>query len=371
MNPRVTKILWTAAALLLLAPLAGCKGKAADPKTATAAVVLTVQAAPAAEGTVLDTVEVLGEFQGREEIRVFATVPDRIRELLVKEGDRVKAGDVLLTVWNDLQGGAVAQAQAGQAAASVGAKAAHDNLVRMRKLAADGVIPPAQLEAAEAQANAAAAQVRAASTGVGMAGLQKDRTVVRAPIDGVVTSLAVKAGDMAGAGMPLLTLVQPDRLKAVLKVPERSFLKLTQGMPVTLSPVARPDLTRAAQVTLKGPIVDRMTKTGQIEAEFDNADGKFVPGSTARAVFELGRRDRVVLVPPEALQLTANTELTREATLFVTDGKVARERKVKIGARQPGQIEITEGLKAGERIVVVGAYLLRDGAQVRIEEARR
>ncbi len=227
MNPRVTKILWTAAALLLLAPLAGCKGKAADPKTATAAVVLTVQAAPAAEGTVLDTVEVLGEFQGREEIRVFATVPDRIRELLVKEGDRVKAGDVLLTVWNDLQGGAVAQAQAGQAAASVGAKAAHDNLVRMRKLAADGVIPPAQLEAAEAQANAAAAQVRAASTGVGMAGLQKDRTVVRAPIDGVVTSLAVKAGDMAGAGMPLLTLVQPDRLKAVLKVPERSFLKLT------------------------------------------------------------------------------------------------------------------------------------------------
>ncbi len=371
MNAHVTKILWPAAALLLLAPLAGCKAPAADTKAAAAAVVLTVQAAPAAEGTVLDTVEVLGEFQGREEIRVFATVPDRIRELLVKEGDRVKAGDVLLTVWSDLQGGAVAQAQAGQAAASVGAKAARDNLVRMRKLAADGVIPPAQLEAAEAQANAAAAQVRSASTGVGMAGLQKDRTVVRAPIDGVVTSLAVKAGDMAGAGMPLLTLVQPDRLKAVLKVPERSFLKLTQGMPVTLSPVARPDLTRAAQVTLKGPVVDRFTKTGQIEAEFDNADGKFVPGSTARAVFELGRRDRVVLVPPEALQLTANTELTREATLFVTDGKVTRERKVKIGARQPGQIEITEGLKAGERIVVVGAYLLRDGVQVRIEEARR
>lgn len=181
--------------------------------------------------------------------------------------------------------------------------------------------------------------------------------------------LTAREGDLVSPQVPLATVVRSDRLKAILRVPERDFLHIEHGMPVRLSPLARPNVEVTASVTVLSPAVDRMTRTGLVEIHIDNPDGRLVAGSSIRAHIELGRRSGVVLVPAEAVLFTATTHQTGEATAFVADGNTARRRDVRVGVRQGNRIEVVEGLNPGESIVVQGAHILRDGYPLRVLNA--
>lgn len=369
-----------AAALLPSAALADAGEKAGETKKGASAKsaipTRPVTAIDVTTGSVVETVEVIGELQGIEEIRVFAMIPERIRSLTVDEGHTVKKGDVLATLMGDLQTEAVNQAQAALEAAVANRDAIKDNLERTRALVKVGSATQSQLDGLEAQYRAAEAQVRQATAGLGSAGAQRDRIIVRSPISGVVAQVNLRAGDYAAGGVPIMTVLKPDRLKAVLRVPERDFLRVKQGMKVVVSPLAVPQQKVEATVTLKGPIVDRTTRTGLVEIHLDNSDGALVPGSAIKATIELARRDGVVLVPAEAVLLTTETERTGAAISFViTEGDkdekgaqqwLARRRDVTIGIRQGADIEVKDGLKAGERLIVQGAHLLRDENPVTI-----
>jgi RND family efflux transporter MFP subunit len=310
----------------------------------------------------------MGELQGIEEVRVFAQVPDRIRNLAVDEGDRVKAGQLLATIWGEAQTEGVNQAEAALEAALANRDAVKDNLARMRSLREGNSIAQSQLDAVESQFRAAEAQVRQATAGVGAASVQRSRTVVSAPISGIVTQVNLRAGDLAGAGVPILTIVRADLVKAVLRVPERDFLQVREGMPVRIAPLARPQDAVEGKVTVKGPVVDRMTRTGLVEVHLENKDARLVAGSAVRALIELARRPDVVLVPADALIFTIDTDRTGEAIAFVSDGAKAQRRMVRVGARQSDRLEVVEGLKPGESLVVQGSHFLRDGNPLRIAD---
>ncbi len=317
-------------------------------------------------GSVIEGVELVGELEGMEEIRIFAMIPERIRSLTVKEGSVVKKGDVLATLMGDLQTEGVNQAQAAVEAAVANRDAIKDNLERTRALVKVGSATQSQLDGLEAQFRAAEAQVRQATAGLGSAGAQRDRVIVRSPIAGVVAQVQLREGDLAAAGMPIMTVIKPDRLKAVLRVPERNFLRVKQGMKVTLSPLADSQQKVEGTVTLKGPVVDRMTRTGLVEVHLDNADGALVPGSAVKVTIELARRENVVLVPAEAVLLTTETERTGKALAFIAEGEKAHRREVTVGVRQGAELEIRDGMKPGDKLIVQGAHLLRDGNPVKV-----
>lgn len=330
-----------------------------------------VRVHPVERGDVVRAVEVVGELEGIEEVRVFPQVQgERIRTLSVKEGDTVKAGALLATVSMDMLDNAAKQAGAALEAARANLASVEDNLRRTRPLADAGSVPVAQIEALETQLRAAQAQVRQLEAGAAQASVQRDRGQIRSPIAGVVMGLTAREGDLVTPQLPLLTVVRSDKLKVVLRVPERDFLKIERGMTVRLSPLARPDLRVEASVTVLSPAVDRTTRTGLVEIHLDNRDGKLTPGSSIRAWVELERRKDVLLVPAEAVLFTTKTQDTREATAFVADGSTARRRTVRIGARQEDRLEIEDGLAAGESVVVQGAHFLRDGYPLRVLNAQ-
>ncbi|MHB8878212.1 MAG: efflux RND transporter periplasmic adaptor subunit [Myxococcaceae bacterium] len=328
----------------------------------------SVKLAPVGVGDVVEAVELVGELQGIEEVRVFAQVPERIRRLAVKEGDPVKAGDLLVVMTGDMQTQGVLQAQAALDAALVGRDGVQDTLKRTRGLVKAGAITASQLEQVESQARGADAQVRQATAAVGLASAQRSRMAITSPIDGVVSGLNLREGDLAAPGFPILTVVRTDRLKAMLRVPERHFLKVALGMPVRLSPLARPDVSVATTLALKSPVVDRLTRTGLVEVYLDNQAGQLVAGSAVRATIELSRKKDAVLVPASALLFTTETERTGRAIAFVAEGTLAKKRDVKIASRQGGSLEVVEGLAPGEKLVVLGGHLLRDGNPIRVEE---
>lgn len=312
-------------------------------------------------GDLVDQVEVIGELQGVEEVRVYSQVPDRIRTLAVREGDEVKAGQLLAVIRGDLQSEAVNQAQAGLDAAVANSQALEDQVKRTKALVEAGTAARSQLDTLSAQLRAAQAQVRQLGASVSSASAQKSRTLVKSPISGVVSQVNLHEGDLASPQMPILTVVRGDAVKAVLRVPERDFLGVREGMTVRLSPLAEPDTTVTGEVTLKGPVVDRMTRTGLVEVRVPNEDGKLVVGSAVRALIELDRKKDVVLVPASALIMLPETDKDGKALAFVADGKKAYRRDVVVGARQGDRIEIRSGLKPGDRLVTLGAQLLRDG----------
>lgn len=323
-----------------------------------------------ATGDVVQSVEVVGELEGFEEVRVYPQVSgERIRTLAVKEGDTVKAGALLATVSMDMLDSAATQARAALDAARANLVNLEDNLRRTRPLAEAGSVPVAQIETLESQLKAAQAQVRQLEAGATQASVQRDRGQIRSPISGVVMGLTAREGDLVSPQFPLLTVVRSDKLKAVLRVPERDFLKIERNMPVSLSPLARADVQVNATVTVLSPAVDRSTRTGLVEVHLDNRDGKLTAGSSIRAWVELSRRSGVLLVPAEAVLFSADTHHTGEATAFVADGDSARRRVVTVGARQEDRIEVSKGLAAGESVIVQGAHFLRDGYPIRILNA--
>lgn len=328
--------------------------------------VRTVRTEVAQTGDVVTTARLVGELEGIQEVQVFPQVAERIRSLTVREGSEVSKNEVLATLNADLQSESVNQAQAAVEASIANRDALLDNLNRTRELAKAGSVPVSQLQSLEAQTRAAEAQVRQASAALGQASAQRGRAVLRAPIAGVVAKVNVKEGDMANPAQPVMTIVRDERVKAVFRVPEREFLQMTPGMQVTVQPLASPSVSVTGEITLKGPIVDRATKTGLIEVHLENTDGTLMAGTSVRGTVELGRRSNVVLVPAEAVLLTHETEATGRALVFTTDGATATRRDVVVGARQGGALEITEGLAAGETVVVQGAHFLRDGSPLRI-----
>ncbi|HLT29424.1 MAG TPA: efflux RND transporter periplasmic adaptor subunit [Myxococcaceae bacterium] len=315
-------------------------------------------------GTSTDEVDVIGELEGSEEIQIFSQVSEVIQKLPVKEGQRVKKGDLLVLVTGDLQTSALRQSQAALESAIANRDAVMDNLRRTRQLVAGGSGTASQLESLEAQARAAEAQVAQSTAGMAQASAQRGRTILRSPIDGVVSGLTLREGDMAIAGQPIMTIVRDDAVKAIARVPERAFHRVEEGMPARVALLADPSVSVNGTVTVKGAVVDRASRTGLVEIHLDNADRKLVAGSAIRIHIVTAQRENVVLVPVAGILLQADTERSNKAIAFVADGNKAQQREVTVGRRIGDRMEIVEGLAPGETLIVRGAHLLKDQSPI-------
>jgi RND family efflux transporter MFP subunit len=345
----------------LVLVLGACSKPGSDPAKAEASLpVRAVSVATVEAGTIYDTVEVIGELEGGREARVLPTIPERIQKIHVREGQKVKRGQLLATLRGDLQQDAARQAQAMLLAAEANYKAVADNLARTRKLVEGGAASQAQLDTAVSQHEASEAQVRQARAAASQASTQSGRMSITSPIDGVVTHITAKEGDFAAPSMPMMTVVSKGHLRAVFNVPERFFGRMKKGMAVEVQPLSNPEASVRAEINELSPAIDRMTRTGLVEVLIDNKDAVLIPGSAVRAVIVVNQRENALLVPAESVLYRAETERTGKADVFVAVGKTAEHREVVVGGRQGERIEITSGLASGEPIVTKGAHLLRD-----------
>lgn len=320
----------------------------------------------------VDRVELLGDVHGEQEVRVFAQVPERIRVLHVQEGDAIRAGDPIVTLEADLQSSGVMQAGAAVSAGEASRDQLQADIARVRRLVETGAVPPTQLEMLEAQLRTADAQVAQLRAVQRSAGEQRDRTIVRAPIDGVIALLSVQQGDMAAPQIPICAVVRAERVIVRARVTEQDYVRMRAGMTADIVPPALPDAARRGQVARISPVIDPLTRTASIEIEVDNEDGTLRPGMVAEAAIELSRRPNVVLAPARALVLSSRTDRDREAAVFVLtrDRRHVDRRAVRVGRRYGTRVEIERGLRGGEEVVISGQHLLRDGAEVRTEAPR-
>ncbi|MDQ3036174.1 MAG: efflux RND transporter periplasmic adaptor subunit, partial [Myxococcota bacterium] len=200
------------------------------------------------------------------------------------------------------------------------------------------------------------------------AGAQRARTVIRAPVDGMIALLAVQDGDTVAPQVPICSVVRAERVKIVLRVTEQDWVRIREGMEVRIVPPAVPEAARTGVVARVSPVIDRVTRTASVEVVVENADGGLRPGMVAESTIVLARREGVTQVPGRAVVMTPDTDTDRTAAVFVADGETARRRDVRIGVRYGDRMEIVSGVEVGDRVIIEGQHLLRDGTRIRVAD---
>lgn len=362
---------------LPIALLSGCDGASKAQEAGKPPVAVDV--APAAAGTQVDAVEVVGSLAPKFEAAVKSEYQGVLDEVYVAQWVRVRKGQPLAKL--DTREGDVllqkarAGVEAARAAllqAEVMARQAEREHQRTIELKSAGLATQQQLddatsarEAAEASVGAARGQLRLAEEEVRHAETRLAKATIRAPMDGVVAERNASPGDMVGEpGMStaMFRIVANEILDLTVTVPSGRLEQLAVGQPLEFSTEALPGRTFAGTVMFINPTIDAASRTVKVVAEVPNAEGQLRGGMFVRGRIVFGERQGVLQAPRQALLNWDVVKGTGE--VFVVDGEVAHRRPVQTGRTAGDAVEIRSGLREGDVVVARGAFNLRDGDRV-------
>ncbi|CAA9322459.1 MAG: Probable Co/Zn/Cd efflux system membrane fusion protein, partial [uncultured Microvirga sp.] len=308
---------------------------------------------------IVETREAVGTVRAFEAVMVTAKVSGMIQEIAFQEGQKVKAGDVLVRFDADERRADIEAAVADIRRAEAQRNETRTRLDRALALQRSGSGTGAQVEDLTAQVRTLESAVASAEAKRKSAEARLDDLVVRAPFAGRLGTRSVSLGAYVSPGTRITTLDDLSRVRLDFAVPENVIGRLAPGQLVRATSPAFDKRAFEGKVAVIDPRVDPVTRTARLTAEFDNTDEALRPGMFLSVTLEVRNKPDAVVAPEEAVV----NEGLRHIIFVVVDNKIER-RVVGIGQRQNSLVEILEGLKAGETIVVRGVQRVRAGAPV-------
>ena len=332
-------------AVLSAGLLASCSSSSSSKATEeqSADTVRLVEVAPAEMRALNLSEEFTAQLEAKVVNNITAQAGGRLKQLLVKVGDRVGAGQ------------AVARMEATQASqAQIQLADAKTNFARMDELYKVGGVSKAQWE----QAKSAVDQAKLAY------GNAAENTVLRSPISGFVTAKNYDNGDMTSPQLPVVVIQQIAPVKAVIGVSEQYYSYLKKGAAATLSVDALGEETFSGIVTNIFPTLDPVTHTVSTEIEIANKDLKLRPGMYARVHLDFGTKEALT-VPDKAIVRQAGSGARY---VYVFSGGKAVYRAVELGQQQGDLYEVVSGLNAGDQVITSAPSNLKNGLSVKLRK---
>nr|MDP2190875.1 efflux RND transporter periplasmic adaptor subunit [Rhodoferax sp.] len=305
--------------------------------------------------------ELEGVIQPVKQSTISAQASGRVATLAVKAGDKVRSGQLLISIDDREAQTGVQRSQAQMAQAQAEARNAQANFDRTRDLQSKGFVSAAALDTAESQLKSALAGRDQAGTGARQSALAQGFTRVSAPYDGWVLQTHVEAGDLALPGKPLLTLYAPLPIRAVVQVPvSRSGQARAAGTVEILLPNDAAGAQWIRPVARSSvPTADPVSQTIEWRLELPSEAAKtLLPGQQVRVRFAGGQAERMVV--PGAAVLRRG-ELT---AVYVVAGKGFALKAIRLGADHGADgVEVVAGLIAGDRVALDPVKAGLNGAQ--------
>jgi membrane fusion protein (multidrug efflux system) len=396
---RGTTIHTLLAALLLAAPLAtgACStGDAKGKDQPAAPPTVAVAATAAVEQPIARFIRATGTLMPEEQADVAAETAGRIVSAPVERGTQVSAGAELVRISATETDAQLREAEANAAQiearlgitpgvafdvnavpevqnAKAGFELAQSEFTRIKSLLDQRVVSQSEFDQRRTQMEAARQQYESAKNGaaqqyqslqaararVSLARKASADTSVRAPFAGQVGERFVAVGDYVTKGMKVATVVRVNPLRVQLTIPEQFVSAVAVGQPVTFEVDAYPGRQFEGQVKYVSPSLEAAQRALTVEALVANPNGSLKPGLFATARIQQPQRTPGVLVPTAAVQTSAGT-----SRLYVVNGDHVEERIVTTGETLGELVEITKGLKAGERVATKNVNQLADGIKV-------
>lgn len=339
MNRTVTLALLVLVSALMACSRDGGKGGAEGAPT------VTVTSTRVAAQPWSDSIEALGTATANESLMITAKVTETVVRVNFEDGDQVEAGQVLVDLSGKVE-------LAGLAEAAAAYRETQQQFQRAQQLIAQKLIPTSQLDSQRASMESARARLDATRARL------SDR-VITAPFSGVLGFRRVSPGSLVTPGTVITSLDDVSVIKLDFSVPEHFLPALATGQTLVAHSVAFPGRDFIGALRTIGSRVDPMTRAISLRAEIANPDLALRPGMLMTV--RLSLPERQALAVPEI----AVIQVAQQASVFrVKSDDTVESVNVALGQRRNGQVEVREGLLAGDRIVVDGTVKLRSGAHI-------
>jgi membrane fusion protein, multidrug efflux system len=380
---------------VLLTSACSAAGKTAD-RTTTSPARVSVAPVEATQQLIARFIQATGTLMAEERADVAAETAGRVVAAPIERGTALGQGAVLIQLSpteTDAQA-READANAAQIEARLGVTAekpfdvdsvpevqnaratfdlAQSEFARIRSLLDQRVVSQSEFDQRRTQVEATRQQYEAAKNGalqqyqslqaararVSLARKALDDTVVRAPFSGLVSERLVSVGDYVTRGMKVAVVVRIDPLRAQLTVPEQFISAVAVGQPITFEVDAYPGRQFEGKIRYVSPTLQADQRALTVEAVVPNAGNALKPGLFATARIQQPKQTVAILVPASAVQTAAGT-----SRVWVVNGDRVEERVVTIGQPLDTLVEVTNGLKAGERVATANVAQLADGMAI-------
>jgi membrane fusion protein (multidrug efflux system) len=317
-----------------------------------------VTAAPVTASSWETLLTAVGSLEAVQGVTITAEITGKVVDIAFESGALVKVGDLL--VQQDIS---VEEAQL-RSAESV-ADLARIDLNRSQKLLAKSVIPQADIDSAKAQLTQAMAQadnIRAVIA----------KKTIRAPFSGRLGIRQINLGQVINDGQAIVSLQSMDPIYVNFLLPQQLLSKISTGLPVRITYDALPDQVLTCTITAISPEVDTATRNVRVQATLANPDEKVRAGMYVNVAVVLPAKKDVVTIPATAVLYAPYSD-----SVFVIDdkkdengsvtGQVVRQQFVRLGEKQGDFVEVLSGIKSTESVVSTGAFKLRNGQEVKVD----
>ncbi len=324
-------------------------------------------------GEVVQSLTYSGDIRAEQEVKVFSKIPDRIERFFVDAGDEVKRGAAIAKVVATTIEQGVRQAEAGLVAARAQEANLRVEFERAQRLTTENAMSPQQFDAIKTQYEAVKAQVEQAEAAVKSARTQLAEATITAPISGVIGVRYFEAGDMASPAMPLVTVVQMDRVKITFNAAEEDLGKLAVGQTARVMVKSYADRSFEGKVVKISPVLDPLTRMAEVEVLIDNPQRLLKPGMYAQVDVITGILKNVLVVPRFAVienttleRIDGQDQVVKNYYVFVIDSNKARQKKLDVRYANHKSLAVNSGIEIGNKLVIAGQNNLRDGVPVAI-----
>lgn len=294
-----------------------------------------------------DRVEALGTLKANESVSVTANVTETVSAIHFDDGQRVDAGEILVEMTSAEEHALLEEARARVAEA----ESQYD---RVKSLVAQGSASESLLDERKRDLDTARALLVAIESRLA------DR-LVKAPFAGVLGLRNISPGALVEPGDLITTLDEDSLMKLDFAVPSIFLTDLKIGLGIVAEARAYENRRFEGEIRSIDSRVDPATRSIEVRALFPNADRLLKPGVLMQVALLRNPRDSLV-VPESALMHQGQDHFV----MMVGDGNTAERRQVRIGARRPGEVEVVEGLAAGDRVITHGNDKVRPGQQIAI-----
>lgn len=286
-------------------------------------------------GPISNTINLPGSIEPWTRLELISKIAGSVEEVLVNEGDSVTEGDIIARLESDDYRIALDRARAAY-------KLAKADFERDKSVYAKGAIPTAELDARETNMFTAKADLDNAT-------LLFERCAIKAPISGIIRKLDAKVGLYLGIGDPIGRILQIDKVKAVIGIPESDITAVRNLPTVDVTIQALEDLKISGKNHFVSLSPETAARLYRFELEIDNADHIILPGMFIRANIVKQSRKQALSIPFYSI-ISRN----KEQYVFVEQDGVVKKREIQTGIMEKWMVEITDGLEPGDHIIVEG-----------------
>jgi len=352
-----------------LALLCGCRKQSSGengPKGSMTEAEVTVTRVQ--QGALVEDLLVSGNLVSlpNQDAKVGALVSGRIQRVLVKEGDRVSAGQALAELENAPLRDQALQAEAAVAQARANAENARVSADRNQRLLERGIAARKEVEDAKTQLAVNEATLKQAEAALSIARAQLARTTIRAPFAGSVVRRFLGIGDQVdGTGaQPVMEVANIDALELLASVPGTRLNQIHTNDSFSVETAPLPGAKFSARIVAVLPAVDPATNNGTVRIRFDNPQHLLKLGMFLSVNLPVKAAANTLLVPRQAIY----PDESGQPRVYKVTGDQAESVPVKMGAGSSDKVEVLEGVHAGDVIILNGGYGLPEKFKVRIKQ---